>query len=334
MNQWIANYVKGCATCQQNKILTHRKKTPLYRITTSEQALPFRQVAMDLITGLPTHSGKNAILTIVDHGCSRAAIFLPCTTTITGPGIAQLYLDHVYRWFGLPTKVISDRDPRFTSHFGKSLTQKLGIRQNLSTAFHPQTDGISERKNQWVEQYLRLVTSNAPEDWTQWMAMATAVHNNRRNETIGLSPNQILLGYETALAPLEVITSNNEAVEDRIKIMMERRAQAIDAINQSNKGKSVIPSQYEVGAQVWLEATHLKIHHQKTKLAPKQYGPFPIIKEISLVAYQLRLPAAWRIHDVFHASLLTPYHETTAHGSNFSRPPPELIDGEEEYQVE
>jgi hypothetical protein len=214
MNQWIANYVKGCSTCQQNKILTHRKKMPLYRITTSKKALPFRQVAMDLITGLPTHNGKNAILTIVDHGCSRAVIFLPCTTTVTGPGIAQLYLDHVYRWFELPTKVISDRDPRFTSHFGKSLTQKLGIRQNLSTAFHPQTDGISERKNQWVEQYLQLVTSNAPEDWTQWMAMATAVHNNRRNETTGLSPNQILLGYETALAPPEVITSNNEAVED------------------------------------------------------------------------------------------------------------------------
>jgi hypothetical protein len=108
MNQWIANYIKGCATCQQNKILTHRKKTPLYRITTDEQALPFQQIAMDLITGLPTHNGKNAILTIVDHGCSRAAIFLPCTTTVTGPGIAQLYLDHVYRWFGLPTKVISD----------------------------------------------------------------------------------------------------------------------------------------------------------------------------------------------------------------------------------
>jgi transposase InsO family protein len=103
---------------------------------------------MDLITSLPTHNGKNAILTIVDHGCSRAAIFLPCNTTITGPSIAQLYLDHVYRWFKLPTKVISDRDPQFTSHFGTGLTRKLGIRQNLSTAFHPQTDGILERKNQ------------------------------------------------------------------------------------------------------------------------------------------------------------------------------------------
>ncbi len=127
MHQWIADYIKGCATCQQNKILTHRTKTPLYCITTKEGTLPFQQIAMDLITGLPQHHRHNAILTIVDHGCSCAAIFLLCSDTITGPGIAQLYLDYVYRWFGLPTKMISDRDPRFTSQFGKALTEKLGI---------------------------------------------------------------------------------------------------------------------------------------------------------------------------------------------------------------
>ncbi len=127
MRQWIADYIKGCAVCQQNKIMTHKKKIPLYRITTKEGTLPFQQIAMDLITGLPQHHGHNAILTIVDHGCSRAAIFLPCSNTITGPGIAQLYLNYIYRWFGLPTKMISDRDPRFTSQFGKALTEKLGI---------------------------------------------------------------------------------------------------------------------------------------------------------------------------------------------------------------
>jgi len=106
--QWIAEYIKGCAICQQNKILTHREKTPLYHIGTKSNARPFEHIAMDLITGLPPRNGKNAILTIVNHGCSRAAIFLPCSDTITGPGIAQLYLDNVYRWFGLPTKMISD----------------------------------------------------------------------------------------------------------------------------------------------------------------------------------------------------------------------------------
>jgi len=108
MKEWIANYMKGCTICQQNKILMHRTKVPIYRIPTEPNAHPFQWVAMDLITGLPPIQGKNAILTIVDQGCSHAAIFLACDTTITGPGIAQLYLDHVYRWFRLPTKVISD----------------------------------------------------------------------------------------------------------------------------------------------------------------------------------------------------------------------------------
>jgi hypothetical protein len=137
MNAWIMDYVKGCAVCQQNKINTHKAHVPAYRISTGDHTLPFQQVAMDLITGLPMCNGKNAILTIVDHRCSRAAIFLPCTTTITGAGIAQLYMDNVYRWFGLPTKVISDRDSRFTSHFGWAINQHLGIQQNLSLAFHP-----------------------------------------------------------------------------------------------------------------------------------------------------------------------------------------------------
>jgi hypothetical protein len=111
MNRWITDYIKGCAMCQQNKIITHRTKTLLYRITIKEGTLSFRQVAMDLITGLLRHNGKDAILTIVNYGCLRAAVFLPCTTIITGPEIAQLYMDHVYKWFGLPDKVISDHDP-------------------------------------------------------------------------------------------------------------------------------------------------------------------------------------------------------------------------------
>jgi len=126
----------------------------MYHIPTEPNACLFQCVAMDLITGLLSIQGKDTILMIVDQGCSHVAIFLACDTMITGPGIAQLYLDHIYRWFGLPVKVISDRDPRFTSHFGKGLAKKLGIHQNLSTAFHPQTDGLSEQKNQWVEQYL------------------------------------------------------------------------------------------------------------------------------------------------------------------------------------
>jgi hypothetical protein len=105
----------------------------------------------------------------------------------------QLYMDYVYRWFGLPTKIISDRDPCFTSHFGKELAKTLAIGQNLSTTFHPQTDGLSEHKNQWIKQYLCAVTGGQPEDWNKWFSIATAVHNNRINSTIRMSPNQVLM---------------------------------------------------------------------------------------------------------------------------------------------
>src|SRR6266403_1127371 len=230
--------------------------------------------------------------------------------------------------------MISDRDLRFTSHFGKALTTKLGILCNLSMAFHPQTDGLSERKNQWVEQYLRLIMSMDPKGWTNWLTLATAVHNNWTNITTGLSPNQILLGYNPILNLEEPLGTTNALIETRSEIMDQNRRNAIWVLNKSSDQNSPPPSQYKLGQQVWLDTTHLKLPHQKAKLTPKRLGPFKITKEISPVAYQLALPVNWRIHNVFHASLLTPYHETAAHGPNFTRPPPDLIDGEEEYEVE
>jgi hypothetical protein len=168
---------------------------------------------MDLITGLPKSKGNNAILTIVDHGCLQAAIFLPCSSTITGAGIAQLYLEHVFQWFGLPQKIISDRDPCFTSHFAKELTKGLGINQNLLTAFHPQMDGLSERTNQWVEQYLRLITINQNE-WSKWLPMATAVHNNSRNSTTSFTSNELLIGWEPPLSVQQQAESKNFTAEE------------------------------------------------------------------------------------------------------------------------
>ena len=115
---------------------------------------PFNIIAMDLITQLLKANGHDAILTIIDQGCSRAAIFIPCSMTIMGEGVDLLYLKHLFPWFRVLLKIISDRDPHFTLHFTQALTTKLSIGQNISTVFHPQTDGLTEQKNQWVEQYL------------------------------------------------------------------------------------------------------------------------------------------------------------------------------------
>ena len=115
---------------------------------------------------------------------------------------------------------------------------------------------------------------------------------------------------------------------------MENRDRATRAINEAAKGNRTVASQYHIGDQVWLEGKNLKFPHQATKLNPKCYGPFRVIKEISPVVYQLQLPPSWNIHPVFHASLLSPYHKTPSHSPNFSRPPPDLINNKEEYKVE
>ena len=159
MNTWIENYVAGYAHCQQNKIRTTKRKTPLYCIPGDPSTCPFNVIALDLITELPKANGHDAILMVIDQGSSRAAIFIPCNTMITGEGVALLYLKHLFPWFGVLSKVISDRDPHFTLHFTQALTTKLSIGQNISTTFHPQTDGLTECKNQWVEQYLWIYMS-------------------------------------------------------------------------------------------------------------------------------------------------------------------------------
>src|SRR5216684_9292913 len=113
--------------------------------------------------------------------------------------------------------------------------------------------------------------------------------------------------------------------------MARSRAQAIEAINRTDHNGAIPPSQFKVHDQVWLDAKNLRLLYQTTKLAPKCHGPFHINKEVSPVAYQLSLPTSWAIHNVFHASLLLLYKENAIHGTNFSKPPPDLIQGAEEY---
>src|SRR5580692_5514702 len=158
------------------------------------------------------------------------------------------------------------------------------------------------------------------------------MHNRWPNMTTKQSPHEVLLGYQlSATQGLSKIT-NNEAVENWQQLIKEHRVAAVQALNQVAQAKP--PAQNKVGDQVWLEAKHLTLPYSLAKLVPKHHGPFQIVKEISPIAYQLELPRAWTIHDVFHSSLLTPYKETDEHGDNYQHPPPEMIDNAEEYEVE
>jgi len=154
------------------------------------------------------------------------------------------------------------------------------------------------------------------------------------NDTLGMSPNEALLGYHPQLFPAQPINTLNESTKNWISALHQKHAQATVAINNATGTPSVPKNLFNLGDRVWLELKHLALPHQSKKLAPKRVGPFHITQVVSPVAFQLDLPPSWCIHDVFHASLLTPYQETTAYGPNFIKPPPDLIDGEEEYKVE
>jgi hypothetical protein len=119
-------------------------KPPLFPINTKKEAAPFTTIVLDLIVDLPKSAGYDSIITITDHDVSKALLFLPCNQTIGAIGVAQLYMQHVFPHFSIPQKVISDHDTHFTTQFTKELCRLLDITQNISTAYHPQTDGQSE----------------------------------------------------------------------------------------------------------------------------------------------------------------------------------------------
>jgi hypothetical protein len=138
--QFVEDYVKGCAKCQESKLQSSQPKAPLLWFDTHAEEGLFQYVSIDLITDLPKSEGYDAILTIINQGCSKAAKFIPCNKTIDAEGVAHEYLCHLVPWFGILKRIISDRDPCFASQFSWTLCHNLSVQQNLSMAFHPRMD--------------------------------------------------------------------------------------------------------------------------------------------------------------------------------------------------
>jgi hypothetical protein len=331
----ITEYVKGCANCQRHKVNTRPTKAPLQPIYPKAETTPFETVALDFIVKLPISQGFDSILTITDQGCTKVAIFIPCNEDITAEETAALYIKHVFAHFGLPTKVISDRDPRFMSKFIQAACKVTGVKHAPSTAYHPRTDGQSERSNQWLETAIRFITDQKQKNWAPYLPIAQFAHNNWPSDTTWKSPFFLLMGFNPRADWIHA-TSPIPKVTLRLEQLKEARIQARDAMIKAQQSwvKHCDTPKYKEGDLVWLEGRNLRVNQPTAKLAPRRHGPFKIIQVMSAVNYRLELPTQWSIHPVFHINLLTPYKETIMHGPNFTRPTPELIDGEEEYSVE
>ena len=195
MKIFVTDYIKGCATCQMTKVNTHPTHPPIFPITPVDNTCPFETIAMDFITKLPQSGGFDTILTITDTDCSKASIFIPCHETIDSEGVVLLYLNHVIPHYSIPHKVISDRDVRFVSKFSSELCRLLDIQQNISTAYHPQTNGASERTNQTLEQYLRVFCGTQQNNWHAWLPLAQYTKNSWPSAMTKKTPFDLLIGY-------------------------------------------------------------------------------------------------------------------------------------------
>lgn len=176
MKKDIRNYVKGCEACQKAKANREKRAAPLNPNPIPEYNWEF--VSVDLITHLPESHGYNAILVIVDLK-SKDFVAIPTTDSITSEGWANLYVKHIYSKYRLSKRIFSDRGPQFVSSFIRDVYKKLGLSGNPSTAYHPQTDGQTERMNQELETYLRIYISHRQDDWSEWLHLAEFAYRNR-----------------------------------------------------------------------------------------------------------------------------------------------------------
>ena len=291
MTVFLKKYIDGCAICQQMKPNTHPTVAPLTPIK-SHAHRPFQQITMDFITDLPLSDGFDSIFVGVDQGLSKGVILIPCNKTVTALQTANLLIREVFKRFGLPDKIISDRGPQFAAAAFQEIMKALKIKHSMSTTFHPQTDGQTERLNQELEVYLRIFCTNEPHTWNSLLPIAEFAHNQQTHEALKQMPFYLMYGANPVALPLAAKTTAPAATE-RLSSLNKAREEALAthelACQKMTQRNMKHTKPFKLGQKVWLESRNLHIPYASRKLAPKQEGPFPIQKVLGPVTCQLKL---------------------------------------------
>ena len=230
---------------------------------------------------------------------------------------------------GLPKEFITNRDKLFTSKFWETLTAELGVKHKMSTAYHPQTDGQSERMNQTVETYLRHYVNMKQSNWVQLLPMAQFTYNNARNETTGKTPFEANYGYhpEVWRDPRAHGSRSQRAILD-IAELKKLHADLTKRI-EGQKGRTTEVKPFEIGERVYLRTDNMRTKKKSKELMNKSIGPFMIKRNIKELSYELDLPQGMQIHPVFHASMLQRCNQSIPLQAT-----PTPVEPENEYEVE
>jgi hypothetical protein len=310
----VVDYVTRCQVCQRDKTSRQKPAGLLMPLPTAEK--PWSDITVDMVGPLVESEGYNAVLVVVDR-LTKMARFIPTTTSMDAPRFAELFFEHVYSRFGLPSRIVSDRGSVFVSQFWKSIAKLVDVDHRYSTAFHPQTDGQTEIVNQWMEQYLRMYVSFDQLSWPRLLCQAELCYNSSRHSTTGVSPLMAYSGVEPRVSTLE--PCDDALVPVGASDMAFRRIGKLQRLHdflrqQIDQAQASYKKYYDrkrrkpdinVGDLVFVRSKHIRSLRPTKKLEHRNYGPFKVIDKINENAYRLELPSTLRIHNVLPVSVLS-----------------------------
>ena len=315
LDAWVAEYISGCEACQRNKPSNQRPQgmpQPL-----DIPPAPWLQWTVDFITKLPrTTTGYDTILVVVDK-LTKMVVYIPMVEASTSSEVAHLLVHNVVRHHGLPESIVSDRDVRFTSKLWKSMWRQLGTTLQMGTAYHPQSDGQTERANRTLEEALRAFVNSNQTNWDTLLVGIEIAVNTTVNASSKFTPfmlnhgREMRLPVDHALPKLKDSHPGGEEAAALIKtnllaargLLLEAQARQTKAASENKREAS-----FKVGDRVWLSMEHLSVIGSNTtpKLTSKFIGPYSITA-IKGNAAALQLPKAFRIHNVINFDRLKPY---------------------------
>ncbi|KAJ9515191.1 hypothetical protein QJQ45_002321 [Haematococcus lacustris] len=335
----VRYYVSTCDACQRDKASSLKPGGLLNPLSIPDYR--WESVSMDFITKLPAGShGYDAICVFVDR-LSKMVHFVPCREDLKARRFSQLFIDHVYKLHGMPAELISDRGSLFTSVFWREVMRRCGSKPALSSSYHPQSDGQTERYNRVLEEMLRHYISPTQSDWPDYLALAEFAVNNSWQESIQSTPFLVNTGQSPVTVGLRDLPYGGrcpsahaftrwwqDAVANARKCMAAAQSRQAAYANKARRDV-----EYKVGQKVLLSTKNLKLQPGKArKLIPRYVGPFEILLLVGAVAVKLDLPASMsRLHPVFHVSLIKPYTGTDV---GFMPPPVTWMDETPVYYVE
>ena len=343
LHQDVTSYVHTCEECQRNKASNLRSAGLLQPLEVPSQR--WERISMDFVTHLPkTRSGFDSLLVMVDY-LTKMMVLRPTHSTATAVDTARIVMDAVVRVHGVPRVIVSDRDTRFTSNFWKEICKSMGTSLAMSSGYHPQTDGQTERANRSIEEMLRAYVGRRQTDWDERLGMVEYAYNNSVHSSSGYTPFYLCYGRHP-LSPVQLLSqveSKNAAADAFLRQLEEDVTQAVEQLKKAQEQQKKYADrrrrdvEFQVGDEVLLSTKTLPVvvaAGGSPKLGPLYCGPFAVLEK-QRTAYKLDLPPHMKVHPVFHVSQLKLYRRPADAARTYEKPGPVIVgEGEEEFEVD